>query len=204
MARGDHARIRHTHTLLLQCIIKLICKLLVLLLVHLVHGSNYSLHSSFGKDLLLKAGSGSVGTFSKVSEVGVLLLFPFALLAILGGTEVHPCGCLHVLHKLRVLPIWMCPLLLKLLPLFTGSVFRVERLPLVISGDDLPMERALQPILALAEPAIRPEGPALVLHRLEFPRKGNVSAVEHLRNMGTVHLFLYLVGFPEAVLRVGS
>lgn len=46
MARGDHARIRHTHTLLLQCIIKLICKLLVLLLVHLVHGSNYSLHSS--------------------------------------------------------------------------------------------------------------------------------------------------------------
>lgn len=37
----------------------------------------------------------------------------------------------------------MCPLLLKLLPLFTGSVFWVERLPLVISGDDLPMEWAL-------------------------------------------------------------
>lgn len=40
-------------------------------------------------------------------------------------------------------PTWMCLLLLKLLPLFTGSVFRVERLPLVISGDDLPMEWAL-------------------------------------------------------------
>lgn len=37
----------------------------------------------------------------------------------------------------------MCLLLLKLLPLFTGSVFWVERLPLVISGDDLPMEWAL-------------------------------------------------------------
>lgn len=37
----------------------------------------------------------------------------------------------------------MCLLLLKLLPLFTGSVFWVERLPLVISGDDLPMEGAL-------------------------------------------------------------
>lgn len=37
----------------------------------------------------------------------------------------------------------MCLLLLKLLLLFTGSIFWVERLPLVISGDDLPMERAL-------------------------------------------------------------
>lgn len=37
----------------------------------------------------------------------------------------------------------MCLLLLKLLPLFTGSVLWVEGLPLVISGDDLPMERAL-------------------------------------------------------------
>lgn len=37
----------------------------------------------------------------------------------------------------------MCLLLLKLLPLFTGSVLWVEGLPLVISGDDLPMEWAL-------------------------------------------------------------
>lgn len=37
----------------------------------------------------------------------------------------------------------MCLLLLKLLPLFTGSVLWVEGLPLVISRDDLPMEWAL-------------------------------------------------------------
>lgn len=53
-----------------------------------------------------------------------------------------PGLCLELLSCSHT-PTWMCLLLLKLLPLFTCSVFWVERLPLVISGDDLPMERAL-------------------------------------------------------------
>lgn len=52
------------------------------------------------------------------------------------GLRLQHLFCSHT-------PTWMCPLLLQLLPLFTGSVFWVERLPLVISRDDLPMERAL-------------------------------------------------------------
>lgn len=50
--------------------------------------------------------------------------------------------CLQPVLCSRI-PTWMCLLLLKLLPLFTGSVLWVEGLPLVISGDDLPMEWAL-------------------------------------------------------------
>ena len=53
-----------------------------------------------------------------------------------------PGLCLQPLSCSRT-PPRMCLLLLKLLPLLTGSVFWVERLAPVISGDDLPMEWAL-------------------------------------------------------------
>lgn len=41
-------------------------------------------------------------------------------------------------------PTWACRLLLQLLPLLPGPVLRVERLPSIVSRDDLPMEWALR------------------------------------------------------------
>lgn len=182
-------------------------------------------------------------------------------------------------------PTWALRLFLQLLPLLSGPVLRVEGPPSIVSGDDLPMERALrqkteqlsavprlacvtglsaalhsagpaqsrlrthcgerghaqqtttdkhspgqwqwhrglepsppsghqvlahrprlpshlQPVLALAEPAIGPRGSAPVLHRLERPRKGDEAAWGHLGHMSAVQLRVHLARLPEAVLRL--
>lgn len=79
----------------------------------------------------------------------------------------------------------MCPLLLKLLPLFTGSVFWVERLPLVISGDDLPMERALYKKhraadgQEIAQIALGEGGTAKSANHVPSPQRGRSGERQH-------------------------
>lgn len=62
----------------------------------------------------------------------------------------------------------------------------------------------LQPVLALAELAVRPRGAAPVLHGLEGPREGDAARPEPLQGAGAVQLRVHLARPPEAVLRLGS